>query len=329
MAQKLNIAVDCMSGDHGPRSNIQGILSFMNMVDNVSLHLCGDASILTPLIPQELQPNILIHHCELSLQKDIKPSSALRLKETTSLHLAFDLLSTDIADMIVSSANTGAYMALALKKIGLKDGVKRPAIAKILPSLVSNSPSSETLILDLGANIECSVDILKNFMHVGYDYLQSSKRLTKPTAGILNIGSEAGKGTQALQDLFAYAQEDGRIDFKGFIEADQLLTGCVDMIICDGFHGNIALKTMEGTIQAFYSILKHTLNKPGIRSTIGKLAWGPQLKQTFGETYNPKKYNGALLMGLKKPVVKSHGGADSDSFCHALKTAYTLSQVNS
>jgi glycerol-3-phosphate acyltransferase PlsX len=326
MTTTVHIAVDCMSGDFGPRSNLSGVVNVLYKYSDVHLHLCGSESDIKSAVPTSLTDKITIYPCDHLISADLKPSAALRMKETTSLHKALDLVATKVASIIVSSANTGAYMALSLKKVGLISNVKRPAIGKIVPSLYKESVCAQTLLLDLGANVNCTADILISFAAVAKDYLLKTQQITNPKVGVLNIGSEAGKGTEELQKTFDILSETTGIKFVGFVEGDQLLQGVADIIISDGFHGNIALKTMEGTIKAFYHILKTTMNQSSIRSKILGLLLGNQLKQTFGETYHPKRFNGALFLGLNGNVIKSHGGADAEAFAYAIITAYEIAK---
>lgn len=324
----LHIAVDCMSGDFGPRSNLQAVRSMLeHYQEDIHLHLCGQALDIKELIPHSLHHLATIHPTEHTIPSDLKPSAALRLKEITSLHKMLELVADNTASVAVSSANTGAYMAISLKKIGLMPGVKRPAIAKLVPSMYEDSPCSQTLLLDLGANVHCSSDILISFATIAKDYLFKTEHLVSPPKiGILNIGSEAGKGTDELQATFAHLSNMPGIDFIGFVEGDDLLRGIADIIICDGFHGNIALKTLEGTIKGFYNVLKSMLRKSSLKSKIGAFFLEGTFKQTFGETYNPKKYNGALFLGLNGNVIKSHGSADNEAFAYAIKAAYQIAK---
>lgn len=325
MASTVHIAVDCMSGDYGSHSNLKGVVDALQQYSDMHLHLCGSKSDILSVLPSHSLSQITIYPTDHIILSDLKPSTALRMKEVTSLHKALDLVSNKTASIIVSSANTGAYMALSLKKIGLRPKVKRPAIGKMIPSLYASSLCKETLLLDLGANVNCSADTLVSFGLIAKEYLAETQQLTNPKVGILNIGSEAGKGTEALQEAFAAFAKMDDIQFLGFLEGDDLLCGKAHIIVCDGFHGNIALKTMEGSIKAFYNLLKTTMHR-SLRSKIGALFLEPQLRSTFGETYNPKKYNGALFMGLNYNVIKSHGGADSESFAYAIKTAYHIAK---
>lgn len=325
MTSLVHIAVDCMSGDLGPHNNLDGINVFLRDNLNTHLHLCGDASIISQFSTKFPKNSFTIHDVKGTISPTLKPSAAIRLKEKTSLHVAVELVKNQQADIVVSSANTGAYMALCLKIIGLSS-VKRPAIGKVLPSLKPNSLCKQTLLLDLGANINCTPEMLADFAKIGALYLGSTYSIAKPKTAILNIGSEAGKGTEELQAAAELLAHNENINFIGFIESDSLLSGDVDLIVCDGFHGNIALKAMEGTIQSFYFLLKKTLSTPNLFATIGKFFVGKTIKQTFGKTYNPKRYNGALLMGLNGNALKSHGGADEEAFYYALRAAYDIMQ---
>lgn len=324
MTSTVHIAVDCMSGDFGPHSNLQGLVSVLTEHPEIHFHVCGSESVILAALPHPLRSKTTIYPTEHIISPELKPSAALRMKEITSLHVALDLVANKTASIIVSSANTGAYMALSLKKVGLRPNIKRPAIGKLIPSLYEDSHAKETLMLDLGANVSCSVETLISFASIAKDYLASSKHLIKPKIGILNIGSEAGKGTEELQQTFNALSLMEDIEFIGFVEGDDLLCGIADGIICDGFHGNIALKTMEGTIKAFYNLLKMSLRSPSLKSKIGSLFIGSHLKTTFGEEYNPKKFNGALFMGLNGNVLKSHGNADAESFAYAIKAAHQI-----
>lgn len=324
MTSTVHIAVDCMSGDFGPHSNLQGLVSVLAESSDIHFHVCGSETDILAYLPHSLRSNITIYPTDSVISADLKPSAALRMKEVTSLHVALDLVANKTASILVSSANTGAYMALSLKKIGLRPSIKRPAIGKLIPSLYEESLCKETLMLDLGANVNCSVETLISFALIAKDYLLLTKHLKKPKIGILNIGSEAGKGTEELQHTFNSLSFMDDIEFIGFVEGDDLLRGVADVIICDGFHGNIALKTMEGTVKGFYNILKMALKCPSLKSKIGALFIGAHLKKTFGEVYNPKKFNGALFMGLNDNVLKSHGNADAESFAYALKAAYQI-----
>ncbi len=321
---RINIAIDCMSGDFGPQSNLKGVFDAAKNLPDVLFHLCGDKHILSRLIPDSHKKITQIHHTEHCVSASLKPSSALRMREETSLHKAISLVSEKTAEIMVSSANTGAYMALCLKRIGLLPNIKRPAIGKMLPTFYEDSYCSEPLMLDLGANINCSSETLVSFVDIAKNYLQNVKKTKKPKVAILNIGSEAGKGTEELQTAFIQLSGRSDIDFFGFIEGNELLSGVVDIIICDGFHGNIALKSIEGTVKGVYGVIKRILKKPSIKSKTAGLLLRADLKKTFEERYNPKKYNGALFMGLNGAIVKSHGGADSEAFSYAVTTAYNV-----
>lgn len=320
----IHISVDCMSGDFGPQSNLQSVISALNEKPDAFFHLCGDEKTISNLLPSHQKERVQIYHTDHCIPSSLKPSAALRMREETSLHKALTLVSNHTASITVSSANTGAYMALSLKKIGLQPNVKRPAIGKMVPTLYEGAYCDESLMLDLGANINCTSETLVSFVDVARNYLQDVRNIQLPKVAILNIGSESGKGTEELQNTFVQLSDRTDIDFTGFIEGNEVLAGIVDIIVCDGFHGNIALKSMEGTIKGIYGVIKRILKKPSIKSKTAGLLLRNDLKKAFEDRYNPKKYNGALLMGLKAPVVKSHGGADADSFYHALITAYNI-----
>lgn len=326
MASTVHIAVDCMSGDYGPRSNLEGIINVIRSYPDIHFHLCGSELDILSVLPLSLYNRVTVYPTTHVISPELKPSAALRIKEVTSLHKALDLVADNSASIVVSSANTGAYMALSLKKFGLASNLKRPAIGKLVPSLYEAAPCKQTLLLDLGANVNCSSETLVSFALLAKEYLFKTQHLLNPKMAILNIGSEAGKGTEDLIKTFDILTNIPDIEFLGFVEGDSLLKGVADIIVCDGFHGNIALKTMEGTIKAFYNVLKTTMLRSNISSKIGAFFLGSHLKKAFSETYDPRKYNGALLMGLTRNVVKSHGGADKEAFAYALISAYEIAK---
>ncbi len=323
----MRIAIDIMSGDLGPLSNLDGVTQALKECPDLQLCLCGDKPLMETFLEHhtDIQDRVFLHHSPLGIHSDQKPSSIIRSSQVTSLHSAIDLLINKSASALVSSANTGAYMALCLKILKMKPSFKRPAIGKMIPSLDERSYAKNVLTLDLGANIECSTEIMLQFAAMGIDYCRTHFHIRSPRVAVLNIGTESNKGTGVLQDVYAALQETPDIDFIGFVEGDKLLHGVADIIVCDGFHGNIALKTLEGTIKATYIALRNSIRTSSWSDRLVGLFLKKQIKKTFGVQFNPKRYNGALFMGLSNDfVVKSHGNADADSFFFAIKNTYDL-----
>jgi glycerol-3-phosphate acyltransferase PlsX len=323
----MRIAIDIMSGDMGPLSNLEGAIQALRECPELQVCLCGDKALMESFLEShsEFLGRISLHHSPIGVHSDLKPSAILRSPQITSLHSAIDLLMNKAATALVSSANTGAYMALCLKLLRMKPNLKRPAIGKILPSLDAKSYTQNVLTLDLGANIECSTDMMLQFASMGIEYCQTHFHLRNPRVAVLNIGTESNKGTPVLQEVYSNLKERTDIDFIGFIEGDKLLQGVADLVVCDGFHGNIALKTLEGTIKAVYMALRNSIQTASIFERLIGLFLKRQIKKTLGMRFNPKRYNGALFMGLSNDfVVKSHGNADSISFFFSIKNTYDL-----
>jgi phosphate acyltransferase len=323
----MHLAVDIMSGDLGPLSNLEGAVQALRQCPDLNLALCADKSLVDSYSDniRDVRSRITIHHSPVGVHTDVKPSVIVRNSQITSLHTSLDLLLNKSVSGVISSANTGAYMALCLRILKMRPKIKRPAIGKILPSLYPDSYTQKTLALDLGANIECSQELLLQFSDLAVEYAHTYFKIKKPRLGILNIGTEPNKGTQTLQCAYENLIQNSSIDFLGFIEGDSLLKGVTDIIVCDGFHGNIALKTLEGAIVSCYSALKSSLSKGSFFEKIIAFLLKHQIKKILGLRFNPKRYNGALFMGLSHDFVfKSHGNADAESFSFAIKNAYDL-----
>ncbi|MBL0942507.1 MAG: phosphate acyltransferase PlsX [Alphaproteobacteria bacterium] len=248
---------------------------------------------------------------------DMKPSAALRIR-SSSMRLAIEAVAEGKAEAVVSAGNTGAYMALA--KIILKTipGIDRPAIARPIPTM-----RGESVMLDLGANIECTADNLAQFALMGTVFARKILNLSSPSVGLLNVGEEHPKGNAIVKETHRFLSENGGLDnFYGFIEGDQILAGVVDVVVTDGFTGNVALKTAEGT----YALIKKFLEqgfRGSIPAKIGYLFSRPMLGR-IGQKLDPRHYNGAPFLGLTGIAVKSHGGTDAYGFQSALKVAIDM-----
>lgn len=312
------VSIDMMSGDYGVSKNVDGILLAAKKNTSIHFHLCGDSSKLHGLLTPhfDLKGRYTIHHTDSVVPSDMQPSKAMRLRTETSLHKTLSLIKDGTAGIALSSANTGAYMALAMLLIRLEEGVKRPAIGRLIPAL-KNPDRTKTLMLDLGANADCTPAHLYDFAKMGVAHMRSVEHIQTPTVAILNIGSEAGKGNTLVKETQEILEADPDINFQGFVEGNHLLSGDFDIIVADGFSGNVALKALEGAINVFRDLLMDSL-KNDFLSKLAAVLLRSNLRQTFGDKYSPQRYNGALLMGLKGKVMKSHGNADAKSFSHAI-----------
>ena len=304
-----------MSGDLGPRVAISASQKFVSQFPDVDLLLVGNELQILSLLPksQKLHERITLVHAADVVSMHDDPLSALRQKKDSSMWMALDLLRNNNADACVSAGNTGALLAIAKFLIKTFPTIERPAICKSMP--VS---AGCTYLLDLGANINCSPLNLHQFALMG-SVLAGISTKAKPRVALLNIGIEEQKGTDALKVAHTRLQADERIGYVGFVEASSIFTGEFDVIVCDGFHGNVALKASEGVARFIANKILSVAKRNPLNKCLSLLAW-PILTQLRREL-DPSLYNGASFLGLQKTVVKSHGGADKKAFLQALIVA--------
>ncbi len=304
-----------MSGDLGPRVAISASQKFVTQFPDVDLLLVGNETQLLSLLPQpqKIYERITLVHAVDVISMHDDPFLALRQKKNSSMWMALDLLRNDDADACVSAGNTGALLAIAKFLIKTFPTIERPAICKSMPVEVGS-----TYLLDLGANINCPPEYLHQFALMG-SVLADLSDGAMPRVALLNIGAEQQKGTDTLKAAQLLLQSDDRINYVGFVEANSIFTGAVDVIVCDGFHGNIALKASEG-VALFIANKISKLVKQNLFNRFLSLLVLPLLKRLQYEL-NPSLYNGASFLGLQKTVIKSHGGADEKAFFQALVVA--------
>ena len=257
-------------------------------------------------------------HTDEEVTNDDKPTFALRNRTKSSMRLAIDAVKEHKADAVISAGNTGALMAMATIVLKTLPGISRPAIASSFPTQAGDS-----VMLDLGANVECDSNNLVQFAVMGEVYARNELGLSQPSVGILNVGVEGLKGNDSVRDAAAILKNSNLpLEFYGFIEGDDIGKGTVDVIVTDGFTGNIALKTAEGTAQMIAYFLKDAL-KSSILSKAGALLARPAIEKVRSH-FDPRRYNGALLLGLNGICVKSHGGTDEVGFAHAIQVGVNL-----
>jgi glycerol-3-phosphate acyltransferase PlsX len=304
-----------MGGDLGPRVAISAAQKFVARFPDVDLLLVGDESRLLPLLSKHktlLACVSVLHAADVVAMGDY-PLHALRHKKNSSMWLSLEQLHSSAVDACVSAGNTGALLAMAKFLIKTFPGVDRPAICKSMPV-----DAGLTYLLDLGANINCTAEQLYQFARMG-NVLAKAGGLLSPRIALLNIGAEEQKGTDVLQLARQFMSSDPRINYAGFVEANSIFAGAVDVIVCDGFHGNVALKASEGVARFIRKKIAKTAQKNLGNKLLSILAW-PLLSQIQREL-DPSLYNGASLLGLQKTVVKSHGDADVKAFLQALIVA--------
>ena len=316
------LSVDVMGGDHGINVTIPACLKFLQSKVNVHLILVGDRDAIYKQIGNQLSnysDRIDIIHTTQVVHMDELPQSAMRNKKDSSMRVAINQVKNGKAHAIVSAGNTGALMATSRYVLRTMNGIERPAIAKIMPTI-----TGEVCVLDLGANIECSPEHLLQFGVMGAQLMKAVTKNPTPSVGILNIGREEIKGHEDIKKAFELLKKSG-LNFYGNVEGDDINKGTVDVIVCDGFTGNIALKTIEGAAKMIGYFIKKEFKHNFISKIMGLIAY-PVIKRVKTKL-DARKYNGAVLLGLNGLVIKSHGGADAVGFYYALEQAYL--EVNS
>ncbi len=335
MSDRSWIAVDAMGGDEGLAVMLAGVARARRRHDGMRFLLVGDEDAITAGLkshPNLSQASEIVHAPE-TVEATEKPSQAIRRAKITSMGIAIDLVKRGRAAAAVSSGNTGALMAMAKFALRMMPGIDRPALAAPMPTLGAN----DVVMLDLGANTECDARNLVQFAIMGAAYARIIFELERPRVGLLNIGSEDQKGTGEIRDAaHILREESGRADqggagglplaFTGFVEGDKLARGDHDVIVCDGFAGNIALKTAEGTARFVADLLKRAFSSSA-RSKVGFLISRPAT-ELLRDHLDPNNHNGAVFLGLNGVVVKSHGGANELGVATAIGNAAKLVRAN-
>lgn len=318
---RLTLALDAMGGDFGPCVTVPAALQALASNNQLKLLLVGVPDAMTSLLakatPEQLE-RLQVIPAESTIANDAKPSQAIRASRGTSMRIALELVKEGTADACVSAGNTGALMGLAKLLIKPLDGIERPALMTVIP----NQLRSRTVVLDLGANVECDSTMLTQFAVMGSVMAEEVVGIDNPRVALLNIGAEETKGLDNIRQAAAVLKNTPTINYIGYLEGNDLLTGKTDVMVCDGFVGNVTLKTMEGVIRVFLSLLKSSGDG-------AKQAWwlrllGRWLQKRVAKRFghlNPDQYNGACLLGLRGIVIKSHGAANQRAFAVAIEQA--------
>lgn len=322
----ITLALDVMGGDFGPRVTIPALAKALTEKPRLSFILFGNEHQITPL----LRKYSLINHSQIQIQHttqiidaDIPFSIAVRQSKNSSMRLALEAVKEGKAKGCISGGNTGALMGLAKLLIAPLPNIERPALASLIPTMNGKS----TVMLDLGANVDVSNHQLVQFTEMGNIFAEVMLGLVYPRLSLLNIGTEENKGTKQLKEVHQYLKTRLDLNYTGFIESDKLTNYLTDVIICDGYTGNVALKALEGAAKNIISLFK----KEKADSNICSHAKSYLLKTIFYRYYrklqeiNPDRHNGATLLGLSKVVVKSHGGANINAFYYAID--YAIQQI--
>jgi glycerol-3-phosphate acyltransferase PlsX len=324
----IKISIDCMGGDHGPSVTIPAALSFLKHEPQAELILVG----LEPAIRAELKkhkaesdPRLSIVHASEVITMDDPLEVALRRKKDSSMRVAAELVKEGKAQAAVSAGNTAALMAVSRYVLKTMAGVDRPAFCSILP----NQNNKPTYMLDLGANVDCEADHLHQFAIMASVLVSSMEGIARPSIGLLNVGTEDIKGNEVVKataELLKTDHERGALNFYGNVEGNDIFKGTTDIVVCDGFVGNVTLKAVEGLARFLGNTIK-TEFKRSILTILGAL-FARSALGAIKNTMNPSRYNGASLLGLRGIVIKSHGGADAYTYEFAIKRAYDAAHNN-
>ncbi|MDH3241420.1 MAG: phosphate acyltransferase PlsX [Alphaproteobacteria bacterium] len=316
----LTIALDAMGGDGAPDIVVRGADLARTRSPDAAFLFYGDQARIAPLVDHypKLKAVSQIHHTDVVVSGEDKPSMALRKGRGSSMGLAIDAVKRGEAEGVVSAGNTGALMAMAKLALRTLPGITRPAIATVLPTAVS-----ECVMLDLGANIQCDDRNLVEFAIMGEVFARTALGLPKPSIGLLNVGEEDLKGHEAIRQAAATLRDiDLPIEFQGFVEGDAVWAGAADVVVTDGFTGNVALKTAEG-IAKMYSGFMRSAFRSSLSARLGYLLSRSAINKVRVKV-DPRRYNGAMLLGLNGVVIKSHGGTDSFGFANAIGVAIDM-----
>ncbi len=323
MAERLVLSIDAMGGDHAPDVVIDGLKEFLPGRSGISVLLHGDEARLAPLLDAAggLSNVCEIQHSDDEVSMADKPSQALR-RRTSSMWRAIEAVKEEKAQASISAGNTGALMAMSMLALRRMEGVYRPAMAALWPTL-----RGRIVVLDVGANLEADADQLLTYAIMGEAYARAIRGVARPTIGILNVGSEEQKGHEEVRRAAELLKSSGLdLDYRGFVEGNDISEGTVDVVVTDGFSGNIALKTAEGTARLVSAFVKQALTSSPLAKAGALIASGG-LKQ-LRERMDPSNVNGGVLLGLNGVSVKSHGGTDAKGFATALGLAASLARSN-
>ena len=329
MVKKITIAIDAMGGENAPEKTIEGVKLFLKnnqSHDDFIINLFGDKKIIEEKLKKENidRSNLKITHTDSVVADDDTPLTAIKNSKNTSMWNCISSQVTGEADISLSAGNTGVLLVVSRMILKMMDDVSKPALAGLWPN-----NKNMNVVLDLGANIECDEDNFVDFAELGSALYKSLFPNENPKVSLLNIGSEEIKGTEILKKAFkklTRLSNENNFTFNGYIEGNEIMKGDSNVIVTDGFTGNIALKTAEGTAKFITDNLKKSLTKD-LFTKISLVFSYFSLKK-FKERLDPRKYNGAIFLGLNGPVVKSHGGTDSLGFYYSIDLCYKIVKGN-
>lgn len=317
----MRIALDAMGGDQAPEKIVKGAIKACELYDDVKIILVGKPVSIKKELTVE-NNNIEIYETSQVIGMNEPPTQSIRRKKDSSIIKGMELVKEKKADAFISAGNTGAVMAASLFKLGRIKGIKRPSILVNFPAI-----NGETIVMDNGANADCKPEQLLQFAIMGQIYAKNIGGIKQPRTGLLSIGEEKEKGNQLVKETYVLLEKDNRLDnFIGNVEGRDIFTGSCDLVICDGFVGNVILKTTEGVATLMFDLLKKSFSK-NIRSKLGALLLKPYLK-SIKEKADYRQYGGAPLLGVNGVVIISHGNSDDIAIMNAIKAARNTIKEN-
>lgn len=325
--ERVVISVDAMGGDRGPAAVVAGLIDSLTQHRRMDAILHGDEAVLRPLVAShpDYVSRITLRHAERVVKMEDKPAQVMRHGQGTSMFSAIDAVKDGDAVAAVSCGNTGALMAVSMLRLRKLPGLNRPAIASLFPT---PTPGKMNVMLDMGADVKADPTDLLQYAFMGASYARNGLAIARPRVGLLNVGTEDHKGRAELHEahgLLSRSAEAGSFDYVGFVEGTDILSDRVDVIVTDGFTGNVALKAIEGTARLVGDLLKQTLTSTLLAKLGALLARGALRRLQM--RIDPRRVNGGVFLGLNGTVVKSHGSADATGIAAAIGLAYQLAQV--
>ncbi len=325
----MRILIDAMGGDNSPDEIIKGCVDVANEIES-EIVLIGNEIIIKEKVKEfygkeninEINSKLSIKNATEVIENGESPTEALKKKKDSSMVVGFNMLKNGEGDAFVSAGSTGAFMAGGLLLVGRIKGIDRPALCPVLPTYDGNG----FMLIDSGANTNCRPNNLVQFAKMGQIYMKNVMNVDNPKIGLLNIGAEEGKGNELMKESFNKLSEDSNVNFYGNVEGREIFDGNVNVVVCDGFTGNIALKTIEGVGSMVTKLLKEELTSSWWNKILAKLLT-PALKR-FKKRMDYSEYGGALLLGIKKPMIKCHGTANAKIVRYTLIQAENYAKNN-
>ncbi|MFC7685454.1 phosphate acyltransferase PlsX [Ureibacillus sp. GCM10028918] len=316
----MKLAIDGMGGDNAPKAIVEGVLLALEDFPNIEIQLYGNQLQLQPFLKEHNRLQVI--HCEEVVEAEDDPARAVRRKKDSSMTRILEAVTDGSADACLSAGNTGALMAGGLFKVGRIEGVARPALATTLPTIDGKG----FLMLDLGANADAKPENLLQYAIMGYIYAKKVRGIDNPRVGLLNIGTEDKKGNDLTKQAFTLLKEESNINFIGNVEARDLLDSVADVVVTDGFTGNMVLKSIEGTAGSMMAMLKEAF-MASTKTKIGAVLMKSELKKLKGKL-DYSEHGGAALFGLKAPVIKAHGSSNARAVYSAIRQASIMVEHN-